>query len=77
MENKRNLMLHEVYVGTHVAFRAGNSTWVKSPPQLCNYPGLLRAMCFKIAKGWEQTQDRVPVSTFSHRPLRLPNVLTS
>lgn len=43
-------MLHEVYVGTHVAFRAGNSAWVKSPPQLCKLPWPAESRVFQNRK---------------------------
>lgn len=43
-------MLHEVYVGTHVAFRAGNSAWVKSPPQLCKLPWPAESHVFQNRK---------------------------
>lgn len=55
-------------VGLHRAFRAGSAVWERLPQHLFMLPWPAeRAMCFTTAEeGWEQTQGRVSVATFSY-----------
>ena len=56
-----------------VAFRAGNTPWVKPPHRLANWPGLLTGRLFL---NWGQLGRETPPGTVSHRPLHLRNTLT-